>query len=287
MVDGVYRYRSDKTNIKLNDSGVRRILDERRESAANFVGDLDAELAGSPELSYFVVLLRPTAARYEMLRQVLHGPGRDTTLLQAVSSAGHDRMTHLVMGRVTEPPPQFRDLRSVEPAADGGVVLTNAADRPERHLEVEIGEDGQVRLLCGRGPDHVAVPPWVRAGDGENTAVSLDLPVLRPSMYVILARRAFLFTAGLADLAGYRGGWQVGVAAKGLGGAINGDMPEHAWVDLPRYKGHRHNRVTTATTDELASAPGRVVERVLGSLLRSMDAVRTSGALLESPPITS
>jgi hypothetical protein len=189
-------------------------------------------------------------------------------------------MTHLMFDGLEETEPTLRGVTTVEPGAGGAVVASNSLDGVDQ-LEIEISEDGGLRLLCGYGPQQVGMPMWSTANQG--TASTVYLPILYPRLYVALTRRVLLLAAAVAHEVSYSGMWQVGVAASGLGGAINGDMPKHVWAELPRYKGMEHSRVTTGSTRELAVAPGPVVDRLLGPLLRSMDAVRTSGQLLGPP----
>jgi hypothetical protein len=133
---------------------------------------------------------------------------------------------------------------------------------------MEFGEDGAVRLFNGRGSDYYR--------DG-----------VRVIFEVIVGgtvRRALEAIIRVSDATGYEATWDVGVVLTNLAGAVSYFRLANWWVDagdLPPYPEDTYRRTWTGSTSELKGDPGAVVDRLVGSLNRTLNEGRFQ---LPAPP---
>jgi hypothetical protein len=140
---------------------------------------------------------------------------------------------------------------------DHGPWQTMAEKRETHWLDVELGEDGSVRIFCGRGSDN--------RSDGARVIIELIIGGL--------VRRGVEAAAAVAHTTGYQGRWDIGLAVNNLGGAVSYFRHDNWWVeagDLPPYRDATYRRTWSGTTSELLEDLDGVVERLVGPLNRTL-----------------
>ncbi|MGW0933274.1 hypothetical protein [Streptomyces sp. NPDC002644] len=143
---------------------------------------------------------------------------------------------------------------------DAGRVHVPGAAYAEPVLELQLFEDGGLRLLMTRLSD-AAPTPYSPPGQPEQ--------VIFDSAAVILTRHVLHLLALLADEVGYHGGWILAAGATRLRGRRR-HVPRGFPTDN-RYTDDTYEEATAVTLAELQQASGAVTRRLLGPLLRSLD----------------
>ncbi len=133
-------------------------------------------------------------------------------------------------------------------------------DRPPREtglLDLELDEDGTVRLFCGRASD-----------DTRSGRVALD------GLIAGLTRRLVVTASVVAREGAYFGPWILGLAVSNLRGAVslfeNQNLTGHA---LP-YSEDDYRMTTEASFEDLQDNVDVLVERLFGLLNRALTAAR-------------
>lgn len=267
MVDGVYFGRGDKTKIRLSDAEIVRHHRARGDVEETASAVLDAYVRRDPvpaevrAQAHFFVVAAPVAPRREMLLDIVHGDDwaqRFTGVWQA-GLAAHPRGNFA---------PDLSDATTYA-RRTGGAAMSTWSLAPDRQLrqanegrfdedalELELSEDGEVRLLTTRLSDD-----WSGAGQ-----VLLDVAI------PVLTRRVVRIASAVADHCGYRGPWMLGVAATGIAGLGALDRSLGTLDRGPRLgqEVDEYRAVTTASHLELLHAPGAVTARLTGRLLRAL-----------------
>lgn len=256
QVDGKYRGRADTTNYVMGDAEVRRVQTERRASRSLIQNEVGAVIARDP--------LRDGATQAHLFvvgRPAVH---TDPTMLQSRIGAWRDWI-----GSVLLPPVQLRgfapSLASVNDlqrrptgwaAVAGGLsptrTLTGEAREAEL-IELEVDEDGVLRLYCARASDTAAAEGirWVI----DDLVTGLTWSIVRAA-------------ATVADASGYVGNWEFGLGitnARGL----------RSWAIRQRhsslqYGADQYVESTVATPAEVADERDAVVARLLARWNRAL-----------------
>lgn len=266
MVDGVYFGRGDKKRVRLSDAEVRRLHaqlavgeDEVRDAIRAYARR-DPVPADIRRNAHLYVIATPVTPRREMLLDVTDGPdayARLSGLVRAgASSAGlPDTFS-----------PSIQSASEFQRRQDGAAMTyklqqSRTIDRDRRHyeqfLEVEVSEEGTVRMATGRLSDHMH-------GDGPE--------VLFESVLVTLTRQVVDIAGKVSEHASYGGLWRFAVLAEGIAGLpahLNGRGWEIGQVtvdaDSEEYLG-----TTQASTAEVLTAPWEVTYRLAGRFIRSL-----------------
>lgn len=272
MVDGTYFARGDKTKTRLSDTEVVRHHRARGDVEETAAALLDAYVRRDPvptdlrAQAHFFVVAAPVAPRREMLLDVVHGDDWAQRFMK-LRDAG---IWPAIDGRFSP------DLADAETFArrTGGAAMTTYGLTPDRQLksvadggrfdedalELEISEDGEVRLLMTRFSDDLG------GGGGQ---------VLMVDVVPVLTLRAVRIAAAVAAHCGYMGPWMLGVAATGIAGLGALDRGPRLGRDVDEYR-----TVATASTAELAQLAGGVATRLTGRLLRALGAAAQYESLL-------
>jgi hypothetical protein len=203
QTDGKYRGRSDTTNYVLADADVRRVHAERHRLGRDIGQELERAVLRDPtppdlrQHAHLFVVARPVVST---------GP---TMLQERLGGAWPDWiMEHLVRGPQLNrfSPDLPNSVVRVQRRPDGWAAVsshfTEMRDlddgaREDQLLELEVDEDGAVRLFCGRASD--------------SSSTSSDRWVFE-ALIAGLTWRAIRAAAFIADEAVYFGNWDVGVA---------------------------------------------------------------------------
>jgi hypothetical protein len=144
----------------------------------------------------------------------------------------------------------------------GRTLLSQMGDQPSdsgRLLDVEIREDGGIRVLVGRMTD--------QAGQRPNDDVLLILDGLA----VAYARRIVDWAAAIGEATGWRGSWVLGLHGdrlRGLGSAVF--RQGMFFNDGPAFDEESYREVTVASHLEMLQRPGAVAKNLVGRLTDSL-----------------
>jgi hypothetical protein len=265
MVDHVCYGRSDRANMKLGHEDVRRIIEERSLGRLDVIAELrqmaddDPIRAHERELGHLYVLAQPEVSSEDMFLDLLTRADAMAVLLEIIGQIRGEQTTLFV--------PDTDYLHNRIQRAEG-VALTSYSPedgpREQALMDLVIREDGGIRFIFGRGTD-----PTSRAG---------LWPEGRPQM-AIVASRLLGLTRSVAALAGrladefgaYQGQWRLGVRMDRLLDAVPADIRDSPFGGPGNaYSRDDYEKVTTASTEELANAPHAVAERLVGQLLRGL-----------------
>ena len=259
QVDGRFWGRSDTTNYALSaaelDAQYAR-LDRQNVSTADL---LAAEIARDPvgaslrQTGHLFVVAEPTRAGDELLLDALGGRAFSTWFYSRV-------VPQLTPASL---PPRIANARTAQRAGGWGIFtdpLTGdrevSTDRwndrsEEALLDVDIHENGGIRLFCGRAT----------MGTGRPGPTQFLEPLV-----AVLALHVLELAHEIADTTGYFGSWSVGLAATGLKGTHVGGG-ERSFAG-PAYSGDQYERSAGCTYEQLSTDPVDVAEKLLGQLFR-------------------
>ena len=157
MVDSIYRGRGDTTNIRLSDAEVRRIRDERRQGEFDIRAILRAEVERDPisgdgrENGHLFVVAEPVFANPEMLVSVAGDKWREW--LHATFRNGAPRLTPDWAPDISSAARVVRGPRGWAMRSWAGERGNAAADREDGTVELEVNENGGLRLYSARASD--------------------------------------------------------------------------------------------------------------------------------------
>lgn len=271
MVSGVYYARGERTTRRLTDAEVAALhrLREQRDRIADRL--LDEEIARDPvpegvrENGHLYLVAEPMSGSGRLGREVARS-GNNTALLTLVTEAEHDVPEDI---REWAPRPTYAGTLAVRSrgaaltSLGSGPRLLRPDQREENLVDIEVHESGGIRAVCGR----------LTAGRQSNleprpTQVILD------GIAVAYALRLVAWARRIADRTGYRGAWALGMAGDRLDGLIS-STSDASWSHREtHYDAAEYRRTTTAQYAELAEAPARVAERLVGPLMRGLNVAR-------------
>jgi hypothetical protein len=135
--------------------------------------------------------------------------------------------------------------------ADAAVAAANVETRL---LDLEVNEDGGLRLFCGRASD------IMRSVDYAFDGVILGL-----------AKRVTLVAATVADTTGWFGSWDFGVAVTGLLGRTSWRLAQHAqgYLAAP-FSEDEYLETVRATYERIVKDPDGIVADLTGRLNRAL-----------------
>lgn len=271
MVGGKYRGRSDTTNVVLSDGEVRRLHDRAMLHRARATEILRAEIARDPSPptqqpeAHLFVIAQPVAADAELLFR----------------SVGTDGLAGWVRTRVQQGAPCRHAGSSYSPdlgstatelsrRADGVALATyqvgpGRVPRPNGPagvedtdmLELEVREDGGLRLFCGRGSEVI--------GD-EGKRVAFE------ALIAGLTSRVLLTAAEVVATTGYGGSWDLGLAVTNLRGCHAYSLHDKfggRFLDVP-YSADSYEQAVRVDSDALVRSPIEVLESLCGRLHRGL-----------------
>jgi hypothetical protein len=264
QVGGKYRGRGDTTNIVLSDREVRRLHDERSRRNVDLGALLDAEIARDPT----GLDLRSRGHLFVVAQSLVP---RDDLLSRAFTSAqewrqwlGSPFQHRLREARTENASPRLTIGTSLSPRPDGWAIHTHemgddrhlrrdlSSIREDRLLDLEIRDDGGLRLFCGRATWIVDRNPPV--------------PVVFHELIVTLTYLVVTAALAVAEQSGYQGEWGFGAAINGIGDAIVGDngyFEDRRIVD-------DYVQVASVSGAEVEADPSAVVARLLGRFYRGI-----------------
>jgi hypothetical protein len=264
MVDHRYWGRGDKTKYRLSDGEVERLIALRDRWVVNAEHALHEWMAREPvsadkqRNAHLFVVADPVRAHERMLRDTFAG---DYTIAfrELVSGTSHH-------GGQFQPDIPF-SLNNFSTTTDGwawksydlfGQREAGEGEREDGAVMVEICENGQLRLMCGRAASPANMP-------NKHLWLIDELCLGLTARMVSLADR-------VSQEAGYMGSWDFGVGVTGLKGAISYSRYSlNHWAG-PAYPDDKYTATTRASLTEMEVSSGPVVERLLGRMMRAVGA---------------
>lgn len=263
MVDHRYWGRGDKTKYVLSDGEVERLIALRDRWVVNAEQALTDWMAKEPLMvdkrhnAHLFVVADPVRSHERMLLDLFTG---DYTVVfrELVSGTSHHG------GQFQPDMPDSHNNFST--TTDGwawksyalfGQREAGEVEREDGALMVEICENGQIRMMCGRAASTIP----------GNTQLWLidDLCLGLTARMVSLSER-------VSQAAGYMGSWDFGVGLTGLNGAISYSRYSlNHWAG-PSYADEKYTATTRASLSQIEASTGPVVERLLGRLMRALGA---------------
>lgn len=280
MADGRYYARGDKTNIVLSDPEVVRLHERSSAAQADLLAEVDAvrtDLDAPAGVAMLIVLAEPTGASPELLTEV-------------ASDERYEHRVHMLMTTADDrasiggAAPSFRGSHSFVRRPNGVAVTTGMHDGQRftgngGAAEVVFEESGRIVLASERPVEVVRHS----AGEGSETKTKY----LIDQLVLDHARLAINLAAGVSDQFGFYGSWRLAVAIDGLYGAYStaATWPTYRTRrgsgGYDRYTRNDYRRTTTAPWNELRTAPGPILSRLVGSLLRSVGSYTDFADLLQ------
>ena len=263
MVENRYWGRGDKTKHMLSDGQVERLIALRSRWAVNAEQALNEWIAGDPiapdkrQRAHLFVVANPVPPRERLMLPVLGTGDYTRTFRDLVSATSH---------RGGEFSPDMpKSLSNFSPTADGWAWKSYAVfgqrdegeattEREKGALIVEICENGQVRLMCGRATE-----------DWNGKRVIID------HLCLGLTARMVSLAAGVSHAAGFLGSWDFGVGVTMLRGAVSHLRSMDGFAGPP-YTANNYTASTRAALAEIEAGSGPVVQRLLGRLFRAVEA---------------
>jgi hypothetical protein len=259
MVDGRYLGRGDTPNRRLTDGQVAQLHTVRSSRHATAEQLIEGEIRRDPvpgehrQLSHLFLVAQPLASPPDLLTSLIG----TRELSELVSQVGS------LVRQVGEPNWQYLQTHN-EPRAEGagfrsyGMLgrrflpeLQNAHEYTL--LDVEVHDNGQVTLFCGRASD-----------------VTNDTQYVTDALVVTLARCAVTLAGQLGARAGYAGRWLLAVGVDDLHGKSSSSAISVFGRSYPPFSADRYIQGTEAVTRELLERPGQVTRRLLSRLLRAL-----------------
>ncbi len=263
-VAGAFRGRSGTTNTVLTASEVRRLHERQPESGVRPITEvlrgfveLDPTPAEQRRQAHLFIVARPLRADAEMLQAVVGERWEAWTREHVVQAP---RLTEVFSPDTATANRLFR--------TPSGWIATGyeAVHRPPEPLyedygiEVEIGEDGTLRLFCSRASD-----------DWRGGRVAFEILIGG------LVRRVIDLADVVSGDTGFTGDWEVGVAITNLRGCVS-HFRMKGWMvhreDCPPYPEDSYERTWRGSATDLA-VPDGVLARLVGPLNRAMNGGRS------------
>jgi len=275
QVEGKYLGRGDKTKRYLSDAEVALLIRRRdqwdRNASEIVAGFIAADPFPGRNLPHLFLVAQPVSRNAALCRDLVRGSDYAVKALTLISEAtGSPAVRQMLDAAYTRvvpgAPPQLSQLRQHSRTAHGTLLCTTrpptpAAPGDERwHEALEIREDGGVRYYSS----HAGGPAEVNGV--RSTGLYLDR--------MLTTAREILATAReLSARSRFAGQWHLGVAVTGILDARPAPSPDpysFGFLTVHRYTAESFRQTTGASATEIASHPGRVTERLLGQLIRSL-----------------
>jgi hypothetical protein len=149
---------------------------------------------------------------------------------------------------------------------DRTVAKTSFAAWERNLVDIEVHENGGVRLLCGR--------LTLRRSES-------SLPEVFDALFVAYALRLTHLAAEISGMTEYRGSWAFGVHGSGLRGAPSAQLASELGARLSQYDVDTYREVATASGIEVAEQPVTIATRLVARLLRGLGSAEMFADMLD------
>jgi len=259
QVDGRYFGRSDTVSYRLSDPEIVRYLQRRTSwstAATRMLDELETDDPGSDadrDVGRLYLVAQPVLAARDSAVEFLAEPERLLPVVRRESG---------YVGRELDLDPDLSSLSYYTPTAEGAAYRSRGRDdlsKETHRLEVELREDGGIRVLSGR--------MTAQRPERDPSKIILDQRV------VAFAHRLVAWAVDVSSQINYGATWALGIRATGLKDGISAKLaPQFGGFDAPPYTGTSYTATTEAVVAELTDNPQAVVQRLVGKLIRSLGA---------------
>jgi hypothetical protein len=277
QVDGRYWGRGERTRYAMAAAEVFHYHQLALKGQRDAADLLDAEVRRDPAAAaglrahaHLFAIAQPVGARADLLERViggagpkgwhdfLHGQVRSGSAGQPLSDPWSPDLP-----AIGDPTRRARGwaLRSAGMTAGrdvqvpGGLnALVSGVDAENRLLDLEINEDGGLRLFCGRASDTLRNVDYVIDG-----------------LVIGLTKRLVLVAETIANAAGWLGSWDFGVAVTGLRGRTSLRLAQHGqdYLAAP-FSEEEYRETVRATYERVVKDPDSIVADLTGRLNRAL-----------------
>lgn len=278
MVDHKYLGRGDTQKCYLSDPEVLRLHQRRRRQEEEVLEWLAQEFARDPvpvdeqKQAHLFLLAEPLTPREGMLLPHLH----HQDLLTLIITGAYGEEAVRAVGPGDRFAPDVAHVAEFSPRSLGAALSTSQlrSDRtvdmsmtsPEDIIELEVREDGGIRIMMGRLSD---------APDSDAQQFLLEAGA------VIYVRRLLGLLLEISACTGYLGGWTLGMGASGLRGlSSHNARPWSAFA----FEDATYRQAAQASYADLISTPGSIADRLLGRFLRKLGTYSHYSQQLSNPP---
>jgi hypothetical protein len=275
MVDGRYYGRGDTTKHVLSDAEVQRLHQlalRRQHDVEDLLEEqirLDPWPAERRQYAHLFGVAQPVTARRDLLQQVLKDPQGWHRFIQSKICSGTAGQP-LQYGwwpdlpRLNDISRRARAWALSSPGISPGRKVVPAEpidpDRFQRQeprlLDLEIREDGGLRLFCGHASD--------TAGSLNNIQCAFEPLILG------LTKRLVLTAATVAEATVYLGQWDFGVAVTGLRDLVSWLLMQHIGWERTPFSDEDYRETARVTYERLVKDPDSIVEELTGPLNRAL-----------------
>jgi hypothetical protein len=283
MVDGAYYGRGDRTRHKLSDVQVL-LLHTRRESSETLVHRLlESELQREPmqpeaqQNGHLYAVAQPIPGRHGLAAVFL---AKGEQLLRELVMLGDQNLPERYADHAPTPTTahlysrrsQGRALSSLAGSGAGRTLRNDGYAPEDTLLDIEIREDGGIRLLVGR-------MTALRKSSNDVDPVGVICDALA-AMYM---RRLVNWARALGEKSGYTGAWAFGVQATQLRGLSSSASMDNRlnFYSPPAFDSEDYRESTLATSLEMNEQPWSVGERLVGRLFRALGTEQLYSEILE------
>ena len=270
QVDGIYYGRGDTTRYRLSAAEVERYyqLGLRIQRDINML--LDEAVQNDPwrarRHAHLFGIAQPVSPRSDLLLRALGAePKAWHDFLHSRIRAGSSSLWSPDLPGASEVSRRAWGWALSSMEMPGRIINTSDERRETSVLDLEVREDGGLRLFCG----------------GASTTLNRFAEPLEIAMELVivgLTKRLVVGAATIADTADFLGSWDLGIAIIGLGGLWSSRLVAsgQSWAAAP-FSESEYRQATRATGERLGQEPDSVVEELTGRLNRGL------GGALEIP----
>ena len=271
MVGGRYYGRAGTTKYSLSDPEVARLHLLRQGRDADVLAMIRAQIDRDPvprehrHNAHLFLLAHPLTARAQMLLDLVTGPGWTQRLEALVDRGRTPELNQLLTNVQFEPSlgwlhERVRRARGVALTTsnleEGRVYRPESGDlEHEKVMELEVDEDGGLRLYCTRLSDTM----------NSRGEVFFDAGVVDHT------RRFLALVQAASEHAAYLGPWSLAVGVTGIKGI---PAYRHGIAFGPgahsRFDEDDYTATTTASWADLTKNPGTTTNRLVGRLARAL-----------------
>jgi hypothetical protein len=264
QVDGIYYGRGDTTRYRLSAAEVERCYQLGLRIQRDINALLEEAVQNDPwsarRHAHLFGVAQPVSPRSDLLLGALGAePKAWHDFLHGRIRAGSSNLWHPDLPGANEVSRRAWGwaLSSVE--MPGRVINTSDEHRETSVLDLEVREDGGLRLFCG----------------GASTTLrrfAEPLEIAMETVIVGLTKRLVVVAATVADTADFLGSWDLGVAIIGLGGLWSSRLVAsgQTWGAVP-FSESEYRQTARVSGERLGQGPDSIVEELTGRLNRGLE----------------
>lgn len=278
QVDGRYYGRDDKSKRALSDPEVERLFRLRDRWYEDVTGLLAELVSNDPfaegqKYPHLFLAAKPVTPRSDLALGMVGREDWQAQIINLQSTVTRDpKVREIISAWASQQgvDPFLLGLHSQYKTADGARLSTapGAVGRPQKVPEefmddLEIHENGEIRFFSSH-----------MGGNGE-TLHGAPFPTLYLEAVAVVVREFLAVILEVSQRGSFAGMWDLGIAVTGIADARVAPWIRNMSAPFSFATGYTRNeysRAARASAAELEHKPGAVAERLLGYLVRGMNA---------------